>query len=262
MVNLAIGRFELTNGLITLAAQKQELNIRGNNLRAQLSYNILSQDYRGQISLQPIYVVSGRNTPVDFTVNLPLTLSSKRIEVHDASIFSSASAITLNVSIQDMKDPKLSAHASGHIALADLKNVANVPVSLKGPNLPAVIDLDGDASMQNNTIEVKGLRVAAFGGQFSGDVSLKDFNEYEVRGDLQHLDLAKVMRAVGQAPLPYDGVLSGPIDIGGNLKAGLRGLTAQARLSIAPGRRDSAVGQPGRELRGRQGRCVYPEVAS
>ena len=236
VVNLAIGRFELTNGLITLAAQKQELNIRGNNLRAQLSYNILSQDYRGQISLQPIYVVSGRNTPVDFTVNLPLTLSSKRIEVHDASIFSSASAITLNVSIQDMKDPKLSAHASGHIALADLKNVANVPVSLKGPNLPAVIDLDGDASMQNNTIEVKGLRVAAFGGQFSGDVSLKDFNEYEVRGDLQHLDLAKVMRAVGQAPLPYDGVLSGPIDIGGNLKAGLRGLTAQARLSIAPGR--------------------------
>ena len=71
-MDLAIGRFELTNGLIAFAAQKHELNVRGNNLRAQLSYNILSQEYRGQISLQPIYVLSGRNTPVDFTVNLPL----------------------------------------------------------------------------------------------------------------------------------------------------------------------------------------------
>jgi hypothetical protein len=53
VVDLAIGRFELTNGLITLAAQKHELNVRGNNLRAQLSYNILSQEYRGQVSLQP-----------------------------------------------------------------------------------------------------------------------------------------------------------------------------------------------------------------
>ena len=48
VVDLAIGRFELTNGLITFAAQKQALNVRGNNLRAQLAYNILSQEYSGQ----------------------------------------------------------------------------------------------------------------------------------------------------------------------------------------------------------------------
>ena len=136
VVDLAIGRFELTNGLITLAAQKHELNVRGNNLRAQLSYNILSQEYRGQISLQPVYVVSGRNTPVDFTVNLPVVLSRNRIDVHDASIFSSASAITLNASIQDLKNPKVSAHATGHIALADLKNAANLPLSLKARTFP------------------------------------------------------------------------------------------------------------------------------
>src|ERR1700722_11940689 len=65
VVDLAIGRFELTNGLIAFAAQRQELNIRGNNLRALLAYNVLSQDYTGKLSLQPIYVVAGRNTPVN-----------------------------------------------------------------------------------------------------------------------------------------------------------------------------------------------------
>ena len=298
VVDLAIGRFELTDGLIVFAAQKQALNVHANNLRALLSYSLLSQDYRGQISLQPIYVVSGRNTPVNFTVNLPLTLSRNRIDVHDASIFSSQSSIALNASIQDLKDLKLSAHATGHVALADLKNAANVPFTLKSRNAPSVIDLDANASTTNNAIEVTGLRLtlgssefeasgrlnaglnfnsrlalgelgkllnqpalpsdiaslngiatldshrnltfkelraSALGGDFAGDASLEDFSTYRLRGDLKHLDLANVIRALGETRLPYDGVVSGPIDIGGNLNAGLRGLTAEAKLSIAGG---------------------------
>ena len=160
IVDLAIGRFELTNGLITLAAQKHELNVRGNNLRAQLAYNILSQEYRGQLSLQPVYVVSGRNTPVDFTVNLPVVVSRNRIDVHDASIFSSASALTLNASIEDLRKLKVSAHATGHIALADLKNAANLPLSLQARNVPSVMDLDANASTANNTIDVNRLRLS------------------------------------------------------------------------------------------------------
>ncbi len=257
VMDLAIGRFELTNGLVAFASQKQELNIRGNNLRAQLAYNVLSQDYTGKLSLQPIYVVSGKNTPVNITVNLPLTISRNRIDVRDASIFSSASSITLNASIQNFKDPKLSAHATGHIALADL--------SIKPAKSPSVIDLDANVSSANNTIGVTGLRLSlghsnleasgslngglsfqsrlALGelgrllnqqtlpndiANLSGTATLDSQNSYRIRGDLKNFNL----RA-----LSYDGVLSGPIDITGNLNAGLRGLIAQAKFSIAPGSR-------------------------
>ena len=291
VVDLAIGRFELTNGLVALAEQKHALNIRGNNLRAQLSYNILSQEYRGQVSLQPTYVLAGRNTPVSFTVNVPVLLSRNRIEVRDANIFSPASAITIDASIQDLKNLKMSAHASGHIALSDL--------SIQAAKSPPVIDLDANASLANSEIEVTGLRLslgqsniqasgslnkglafnsrlalgelgkllnqpalphdiatlngtaaldsqnnltltglraAALGSEFTGDASLKDASVYELRGDLKHLDLASATRAAGQTRLPYDGVISGPIKIAGNLNSGLRGFTAQAQLSIAAGR--------------------------
>jgi translocation and assembly module TamB len=300
VVDLAIRRFELTNGLVNLAAHRHELNVRGNNLRAQISYNILKEEYRGQVSLQPIYVVSGRNTPVNFTVNLPLELSRNRIDVHDASIASSASAITISALIEDLRNPKLSGHATGHIALADLKNAADVPLSLKGKNVPSMIDLDANASTANNSIEVAGLRLSlghsniqasgslnaglnfngrlalgelgrlantttlpddtaslngtarlesqnnltltglrasAFGAEFAGYASLKDFTTYQVRGDLRHLDLESAIRAAGQTRLPYDGVLSGPINIAGNLNTGLRSLTAQAKVSVKPGSR-------------------------
>ncbi len=297
VVDLAIGRFELTNGLITLAAQKHELDIRGNKLRAQLSYNILSQEYRGQVSLEPVYVVSGRNTPVDFTVNLPVVLSRDRIDVRGANVFSAVSAITFNASIQDLKNPTVSAQATGHIALADLKNTVNLSLSPKAI-VPSVIDLNANASMAGNAIDITGLRLSlgnsnieasgsvnrglsfqsrlalselgrlanetnfpneiaalngtatldsqnnltlaglrasALGGEFSGDASLKDWTSYRARGALKHLDLENAIRAAGQRSVPYDGLLSGPINIAGSLNTGLRGFKAQAKLSIAPG---------------------------
>ncbi len=257
VVDLAIGRFELTNGLIAFAAQKHELNIRGNNLRAQLAYNILSQEYRGQLSLQPIYFVSGRNTPVDLTVNLPLTISRNRVDVHDANIFSSESAITLNASLQDLKDPKLSAHATGHIALVDL--------SIKTPKSPSVIDLDANASMADSAIEVTGLRLSLGHSNLEASGSLNrglSFQSHLALGELGRLlnqktltnDIANLsgiatldsqnsyrvlsnLKNFNAKVLSYDGVLSGPIDIAGNLNTGLRGLIAQAKLSIAPGSR-------------------------
>src|ERR1700733_5036747 len=152
VVDLAIGRFELTDGLIAFAAQKHELNVRGNNLRAQLAYNILSQEYRGDVSLQPIYVIAGRNTPVNVTLDLPLVMARNRIELHGASITTSQSAIKIDAAIQDVRDLKVSAHATGHIALADL--------SVKTEKSPPLIDLDANASMANSAIEVTGLRVS------------------------------------------------------------------------------------------------------
>jgi translocation and assembly module TamB len=258
VVDLAIGRFELTNGAIVVAEQKHELNVRANNLIAQLSYSILSQEYRGQISLQPVYALEGRNTPVDFTLKLPVTISRDRIDVKDASIASSQSSITISASIADLKNPKLSAHASGHIALADLLMKA----AKSGP----VIQLDANASEANSAIEVTGLELAfghsslkgsgnlnngfsfqsrlALGelGRLAGIASLPDTvasvngtvtldsqNNYTLRGDLGSLDLASTLR------VPYSGALSGPFNVAGNLNGGLRSLTAQAKLAIRPG---------------------------
>ena len=263
VVDLAIGRFELSNGLITYAAQKQDLNVRANNVRAQLDYNIWNRQYRGELSLQPVYVVSGRNTPVNFTVTLPIVISRNRIDVNNARIYSPDSTLALSASMQDLNAPKFTAHATGHIALADLKNLANVPFSAKARNLPSVIDLDVNASRTADQVQVAGLRLTlgrstlqasgslteglrfntrlALGelghlinqsglpdetATLTGTATLDSLGAYSVRGNLDRFNLR--VRS-------YDGILSGPLDILGSLQTGLRGLTARARLAIAPG---------------------------
>src|SRR5262249_11932066 len=113
MVNLAVGHFDLTNGLLALASQKKEVNNRGNNLRAQLFDNVINQGYKGELSFATLYVASGRNTPVDFTVTLPISLQRGRIEFQNAKITTAQSAVLINGSIEDIRNPKISAHLNG-----------------------------------------------------------------------------------------------------------------------------------------------------
>ena len=81
MVDLAVGSFELTNGSLTFNSRKQPLNIVGSNLRAQLAYSTLKRDYEGRVSLEPVYVMSGRKTPVKVTLALPVTLGRDRVDL-------------------------------------------------------------------------------------------------------------------------------------------------------------------------------------
>ena len=79
VVDLQVGQFQLSNGSVTFDSRKQDFNLRGDQLRVQLWYDTLKRGYKGEISLLPFYVVSGRNTPVRFSVTLPVTLERDRI---------------------------------------------------------------------------------------------------------------------------------------------------------------------------------------
>src|SRR5262249_11970818 len=150
MIDLAVDRFLLSDGLLTFNEQKQPVDLRGNNLRALLSFNLLTKTYKGEISLQPIYVVSGRNTPVVFTVNMPVTIERTRVNLENARIATPSSEININGSLADLNNPKVSARINGHLSLADLKNLGDLPVDVNARNLPSVVSLEGNAEIADN----------------------------------------------------------------------------------------------------------------
>jgi translocation and assembly module TamB len=174
VVDLAIGHFELTNGLIKFNSQQQPMDVNANNLHAQLWYNLLNRGYRGQISLQPLYVASGRNTPVTFTITLPVALQRDRIEFQNARISTAASEILINGSLDNLRNPKTAAHINGHVALADLKNLGNLPITLNARNVPSTVDVDANATVADNLIQVTGLRLGIGHSTIEASGVLKD----------------------------------------------------------------------------------------
>lgn len=174
VVDLAVGRFELSNGSVKFNSQQQDFDLRGESLRVQLWYDVLKRGYKGEVSLAPLYVVSGRNTPVKFQLTLPLTLESDRISFRNGRIQTDQSQLLIDGALENLNDPKTSAHVRGHVGLTDLKNVGNVQMPFDTRGLPSALDIDVDATIAGREIDVANSRVAYGGSSIHASGKLQD----------------------------------------------------------------------------------------
>lgn len=213
LVNAAIGHFDLNHGTVAFADAKQMLDLHCDNLRAELFFNTLDQGYKGQLSFQPLYAVSDRNTPVAFTVNLPVSIQSDKVSVNGATIATPASNLRIDGSIQNLRNPELSAHVTGQIALADLKNAGNLPLTLGQRDVPAVADVDADAAVSSTTIQVIAFHLSAGQSEIEASGRLKD---PQGRGSMQFM--AQVALDQAGRLLNVSGNPSGTVALSGTAK--------------------------------------------
>lgn len=160
VVDLAIGHFALNDGRIVFASQQHALNIRGSNLRVKLAFNSLTQGYEGTLKFEPIYLVSGRNTPVRFAVTAPLTVGKNRITVRNATIATPHSSVLISGSLEDLRDPTISAHVTGRVAISDVKAAGNLPLEADSAGSLSTLDLAVNATISNRRISVSALQLA------------------------------------------------------------------------------------------------------
>lgn len=158
-VNLAIGRFEITNGQITLDAQKYPVNVRGTDLITRLSYDGFRREYTGEVSLQPLYIAAGRNTPADLTLRVPLVVGRDRIEIRDGSLTSPQSRLTFSGSLEDLRSPRVLARLQGRLAVGDLSNIASLRLNTKAPGVPSTIEMEASVKAASSTVQIANLRL-------------------------------------------------------------------------------------------------------
>ncbi len=197
VVDLAVNKFDLENGVLTLFSVRQPLSLRGNNVHALLNYNLAADAYDGAFSIEPLYLLNGRNTPVNFTVTLPVTLTKDRIDLRHATITTPLSRISFDGSIANLNSPRISALVQGRIAGADLANAGNIPMagSRRGA-LPDLV-LDANATADNRTIQVAALHAAFGQSNLEASGTLKDpqgAGGLQLRADVSLGELGQLAR--------------------------------------------------------------------
>jgi len=207
VVDLAIDRFDLNNGVLAFESERQPLNVRGTNLRTHLLFDHRNRTYGGEISLHPLYVVSGRNTPVSFTITLPITIAGNRIDLRHASISSGASRLSIEASLANLKAPRITAQLNGAIALADLKS-AGLPIAAGVPGRPSQLDLVTDVAASDGRVTVNAFHVML--GRSSIDASGASSQAIRFSSSLDTNELARLFKASIQTP--------GVVGVSGNLR--------------------------------------------
>ncbi len=85
-------------------------------------------------------------------------------------------------------------------------------------------------------IELRPLALSGIGGTFAGSALLENLRTFRVAGDLHHFDLQTLAGALlGRRIAGYSGVVSGPIQIQGDLQ-NRHAIVGRAALAIAPGK--------------------------
>nr|MDP9113656.1 hypothetical protein [Acidobacteriota bacterium] len=223
VVDLAIARFALNDGRIVFASQEQPLNIRGNHLQMNLAFNTLTQGYEGRLAFESLYVVSGRNTPVQFAVTLPVSLRRDRINLRNATIATRRSSITINGSLENLRDPTVAGQVTGRIALADLKAATSVPLKAELAGSLSAFDVNASATVSRRAIRVNALQVALGKSSVIASGILKDTQGHPAFSFESNLALDELGRLANVAARP-GGVL---------VLKGTAGLNAGNDYSIA-----------------------------
>jgi translocation and assembly module TamB len=267
ILDLAIGRFDVRNGTIEINSERMPWNAAGKNLRAQFVYNLLARSYRGDISIEPLHLKVSKDLPVDMGVKVSLTIEKNKLTVSSARLETAQSNIELSGGLQDFSSPQFSlrynlrlsldeaAHTlrfrsrqSGAILIgggASFRDFGHYLLSGKlssgalsfgeGPLQLRGVRTESAFRVDPEKIELSGIRLSSPEGNFNGRARIEKLDRFRLEGEASQLDLRRLAAWLTPRRLPWDGLLSGPLEMDGLLSDLYRGwFTGRAQLNISP----------------------------
>lgn len=250
ILDLAVRRFNLENGVIQLNSRRSAWNAWGENLRARFSYE--SARYKGGIAVRPLHTAWG-----DVAAFADLSLERNRITVSRAGLDTRRSHAEISGTIEDFAAPRGSLNYQIQLALEEADRSMSGTVesagsarftgpgdySLNGKLRGAGLSFRrGDVRLANiraetaiaadrQKIVLSGIRLSAPEGDFSGRAEIRGMDRFEVSGELRGIDARRVAVRAGRQPLPWNASVSGTLHAAGYTR---RAFDASARLEIAP----------------------------
>src|SRR5690348_95274 len=235
VVDLAIGRFSLQDGSVRVADRKIPFSAQGQNLTVQLRYEMVPQQYRGQITMDPLFVQYAENRQENVKVDLNVILGKDRIELPSATMATANSNVQISGTLAHLSSPNVSARVNSRIDLVEMKQVLGKLLPLSIPSgSPRVLEAAIDASLDQQALKLASARITLgkstieASGNFR-NTKLED-GTAQFRADLVLAELARILDPSLNA--------SGQIEIGG--QARING-TSEYRVNAALSARDVSV---------------------
>lgn len=270
-------RVQLTGAKITTPDSQILVNASVQNLNApQISGNMTAK-----IALKDVEKLASLGVPIQTGGNLPSAINADASFNMDQNSISVQSAhVALGDSKIEaagmLKDPSGngSVHFNTSLALGQLGRMFKVEAqpegtfqasgtaklvgasgylvdaNLNGHSLSFVngkqrisnINLTGELKADPADLALQHLKLDAFGGEVTGNADLKNMAQYKFDGALHGFDIRSLAKTFAAQDLPYDGVISGPVQASGDIKVpGTKSIQADVHLGIAPGSRGMPV---------------------
>ncbi|MGC2658010.1 MAG: hypothetical protein WA324_08525, partial [Bryobacteraceae bacterium] len=193
VVDLAVGRFTVSNGLLEFQQQKTALNVRGENLRALLLYDTKNPSYHGSLSLDPVLVKSAQQPVLPIHVNIPVSIEKDAIRIAGAKLTTQQSNITVNASMQNLKAPVIDASLNASVSLPEVDRTTGVELNTSAPGMPQDLTLAARLHMDPQRIDLRSANLTLGQTTFEASGTLRDASHTNSAANFSgHLALAQL----------------------------------------------------------------------
>ncbi|MDQ6708576.1 MAG: hypothetical protein M3Z85_21665, partial [Acidobacteriota bacterium] len=270
ILDLKIGRFSARNGTFEVKSPGNVPKItlweaRGENLQSLFTYGA-GPRYRGNLGIHPLQLRWGAGEPLPIDVAAGVIIENNRVQVTGATLATKQSQVALHGTLDRFSSPLGALNFTGKLSIEELgrilalKSAQSGTVDLNGAarylgamdysvtgKLHAVdmsyrdkdihiehARADSDITADPKKIEFSNLRIGAAGGDITGKAEILDRKSFRVQGILTHFDIQHLGALVSAGRLPYGGLVSGPLQLSGELATPAGSLEASARLIVSP----------------------------
>ncbi len=223
---IAIARFQAADGLLVVADRKVPLDLRGENVRAQLVYHSAAPRYTGAISSAPMYVATGGNPALPLTVDIPLEVAGDALTITNARLDAPASRLQASVRLTSLSVPRGSVRLSGRLALPELARSFRSSLVAKTRGTPPV-NVNAAASLEGNRAQIESLNLVMGSSSLEATgalASMQSFTgSFQFSGDFTMEELRTLLN------LPSLG--TGTVHVTGTATTGPKGIDVKAHFS-------------------------------
>jgi translocation and assembly module TamB len=266
LVHLAIGRYEVTNGLFEYDDRKIPLNLRGEDLRVRMTYERKSR-YRGELESNRVRVIPDGAGPIEVSASAAFTLDKSTIDISRLKITTRESRADLVGSLTNLRWPRGTFTVKATAATREMVRLFALPIEPAGSatfdgklnisfEMPfgfsmngraaarglgyrhdlLVIenaDVRGDLSLSLDDLALKNATLNALGATASGQASLAHWRDFHAEGNLQGLSVHDAAHVLTDHAIPWNATLAGGFSLDAVL--GKQVAKLQGNIGVYPG---------------------------
>src|SRR5580700_5739146 len=274
VINFGVGRYDIVDGVVDYSDRVIPLNFRGEDLSLKMSRGPAKGGYRGELAFRRSRVMTAGFGPLDLTVAAAFSFDQSSIDISRLRVSTKDSRMDLRGVLTDVRSPRGTLNVKSSISIREAATIFQMRgSSLVGAGKAAVegqlaigfrapsdFTFAGRVNAQGLAYTVRGVKIedatlramvsatadrvalshvtmTAIGATITGSAELLHRRDFHFDGNFEGLTLAEAAKLANARPLPWDGALSGNVDVDAVLGQGAPGqpdAKVHALVAIAP----------------------------
>ncbi len=266
LLNLKIGAYEVVDGLVEYDGQRIPLHLKGEHLRARMTYEAQTPSYRGDVSTDSLQVTAEGYGPIPTSLSATFALEKSRIVLPKVHVATKESSADLSGTLNDPKSLRGTLSMKANASVREAVRIFHLPIEPTGSAsfdglvnvafdqpLTSILqgrvvarglgytqdrlkirdaEVRGDLQLTQDRLTLRQMTATALGATVTGQANLEHGQQFHVEGTIDGLDLRRAASLVTNRPVAWSGTMAGTFS--SDAIVGKLGTTARANLMVVP----------------------------